>query len=319
MALALHLQLALVAAARGDEARLGAAAGHHRRLRPHGRPVRPARRHRRARGAPALAGRAKEAHRITREALDQLADQQDAGLVISMCSLALRAHADLVTSRADRLIRESAAHETAHLLAIAQDARRRHRSAGPRPPVAVPGRGRTGLDDALGRRVGAVVAAWQQLECPYPAAYAQWRQARSCSARGHGRRAPARSRPRCRRRRRLAVRAARASLRTLARLAGVPPDALDAAPAEAAPRSRRPEPSPLAPGAADAAGTDVLRMLTEGFTNQQIARRLFITESTVSVHVSHIIAKLGVSNRLQAAAAAHRLNLFPQSRNRCRT
>ena len=56
---------------------------------------------------------------------------------------------------------------------------------------------------------------------------------------------------------------------------------------------------------------DVLQLLTEGFSNQQIARRLFITESTVSVHVSHIIAKLGVSNRLQAAAAAEPLNLFP--------
>jgi DNA-binding NarL/FixJ family response regulator len=56
---------------------------------------------------------------------------------------------------------------------------------------------------------------------------------------------------------------------------------------------------------------DVLLMLTRGYSNQQIARRLFITESTVSVHVSRIIAKLGVSNRLQAATAAQRLNLFP--------
>jgi DNA-binding NarL/FixJ family response regulator len=57
---------------------------------------------------------------------------------------------------------------------------------------------------------------------------------------------------------------------------------------------------------------DVLLMLTRGYSNQQIARRLFIAESTVSVHVSHIIAKLGVSNRLQAAATAQRLNLFPK-------
>jgi len=56
---------------------------------------------------------------------------------------------------------------------------------------------------------------------------------------------------------------------------------------------------------------DVLQILTQGFSNQQIARRLYISESTVSVHVSHILAKLGVSNRLQAAAAAQRLNLFP--------
>ena len=55
----------------------------------------------------------------------------------------------------------------------------------------------------------------------------------------------------------------------------------------------------------------MLQLLTEGFSNQQIARRLFISESTVSVHVSHILAKLGVANRLQAAAAAERLGLFP--------
>jgi DNA-binding NarL/FixJ family response regulator len=57
---------------------------------------------------------------------------------------------------------------------------------------------------------------------------------------------------------------------------------------------------------------DVLLMVTWGYSNQQIARRLFITESTVSVHVPHIIAKLGVSNRLQAAATAQWLNLFPK-------
>ena len=44
-------------------------------------------------------GEAQEAHRISREALDQLGEQQDAGLVVSMCSVALRAHADVVTSQ----------------------------------------------------------------------------------------------------------------------------------------------------------------------------------------------------------------------------
>ena len=42
------------------------------------------------------------------QALAQLGDQQDAGLVVSMCSMALRAHADRVASRADRLLSESA-------------------------------------------------------------------------------------------------------------------------------------------------------------------------------------------------------------------
>jgi DNA-binding NarL/FixJ family response regulator len=98
----------------------------------------------------------------------------------------------------------------------------------------------------------------------------------------------------------------------LARLAGVRGDELDGAPpASGAGPSEQVDSSPLiAP--LTPRENDVLRMLTRGYTNQQIARRLFITESTVSVHVSHIIAKLGVSNRLQAAAAAARLGLFPE-------
>ena len=58
---------------------------------------------------------AEEAHRIARESLVHLAEQQDGGLVLSMCSLALRAHADRVTSRADRVVSESGARETADL------------------------------------------------------------------------------------------------------------------------------------------------------------------------------------------------------------
>lgn len=51
---------------------------------------------------------------------------------------------------------------------------------------------------------------------------------------------------------------------------------------------------------------EVLGLLTEGLSNRQIAARLFISEKTASVHVSNILAKLGVSSRLQAAALALR-------------
>jgi DNA-binding NarL/FixJ family response regulator len=54
---------------------------------------------------------------------------------------------------------------------------------------------------------------------------------------------------------------------------------------------------------------DVLALLTEGRTNRQIGQELFITEKTASVHVSRILMKLGVSNRGEAAAAAHRVGL----------
>ena len=54
---------------------------------------------------------------------------------------------------------------------------------------------------------------------------------------------------------------------------------------------------------------EVLRLVTEGWTNQQIAEALFITRKTASVHVSNIMGKLGASNRAEAAAIAHRLGM----------
>jgi DNA-binding NarL/FixJ family response regulator len=47
-----------------------------------------------------------------------------------------------------------------------------------------------------------------------------------------------------------------------------------------------------------------------GRSNRQIAEELFISVKTASVHVSNILAKLGVASRVEAAAVAHRLGLF---------
>ncbi|MEU2158675.1 AAA family ATPase [Streptomyces sp. NPDC019396] len=58
---------------------------------------------------------------------------------------------------------------------------------------------------------------------------------------------------------------------------------------------------------------DVLRLVAIGRTNRQIAEELYISPKTASVHVSNILAKLGVSGRGEAAALAHRLRLFPAS------
>jgi len=55
---------------------------------------------------------------------------------------------------------------------------------------------------------------------------------------------------------------------------------------------------------------DVLRLLAAGESNRRIAEHLYISEKTVGVHVSHILTKLGVSNRGEAAAMTHRLGLF---------
>ncbi|MEV7287610.1 AAA family ATPase [Streptomyces sp. NPDC093252] len=56
---------------------------------------------------------------------------------------------------------------------------------------------------------------------------------------------------------------------------------------------------------------DVLRLVSAGRTNRQIAEELFISPKTASVHVSNILGKLGVSGRGEAAALSHRLGLFP--------
>lgn len=55
---------------------------------------------------------------------------------------------------------------------------------------------------------------------------------------------------------------------------------------------------------------EVLRLVALGRTNRDIATELFISAKTVSVHVSNILGKLGVSTRGEATAAAHRLALL---------
>lgn len=54
---------------------------------------------------------------------------------------------------------------------------------------------------------------------------------------------------------------------------------------------------------------EVLSLITEGLTNQEIAERLFITIKTVKTHVSNILSKLEVSDRTQATIYAFKHNL----------
>jgi DNA-binding NarL/FixJ family response regulator len=49
--------------------------------------------------------------------------------------------------------------------------------------------------------------------------------------------------------------------------------------------------------------------MAEGRTNREIAAALYISEKTASVHVSHILAKLGVRSRVQAVAVAHQVGV----------
>jgi NarL family two-component system response regulator LiaR len=51
---------------------------------------------------------------------------------------------------------------------------------------------------------------------------------------------------------------------------------------------------------------EVLRLVANGLSNEEIATRLFISEKTVKSHVSNILGKLHVADRTQAAAYAWR-------------
>ena len=57
---------------------------------------------------------------------------------------------------------------------------------------------------------------------------------------------------------------------------------------------------------------EVLRLVAEGYRNDQIAETLFISPKTASVHVSRILAKLGASTRTEATAVAHRHGLLDE-------
>lgn len=151
--------------------------------------------------------------------------------------------------------------------------------------------------------------AWAQLAHPYPTAYARWHQAEALFA-NHARAAGAA--------------AALTEAHGLAlRLGALPLLRLidDLAARARVDVAARPGPQAAAPEAAARSETipapldaltrrelAVLLELAEGRTNREIADKLYISEKTVSVHVSRVLAKLSVRSRVQASAIVHRLN-----------
>jgi len=149
----------------------------------------------------------------------------------------------------------------------------------------------------------AAVAAWERLGQPYRAAYAGYRHAeallastgdRDTAAQVLGRAAEVTGR--------LGARLLGGEIQALARRAR-----LDLAPPTAA--AAADVPAPAAQLGLTPREVEVLALVAAGRSNRQIAQALFISPKTASVHVSNILAKLGVAGRVEAAAIAHRLGL----------
>jgi DNA-binding CsgD family transcriptional regulator/tetratricopeptide (TPR) repeat protein len=179
----------------------------------------------------------------------------------------------------------------------------------------------------------AAAQAWERAREPYQVAKARWRQAESALPGRDARigRAAARGPlvQAARIARELEARPLLRSIESLARRALITLPPVPVVPRPAVPldaTDSRGVPVIAQPIAAAFAGPDagkgpepafglsnrereVLSLIVEGHTNREIGERLFISQKTVGVHVGNILAKLGVSGRVEAAMVAVRLDL----------
>jgi DNA-binding CsgD family transcriptional regulator len=261
-------------------------------------------------------GRPEDARAVVADGLASLEEADQAYLIAGLCLAGLAAEAAIAGRAAAH--RDGKAHDQASR--IAADLLERARAATRADGAAVTGTIRASLLTAEAEwtrvaghgdpdRWAEAAGAWDELGCPWPTAYARWRLAEALLELGISREeAAAPLRQAWATARGLGARPLLAEVETLSRRARI---ALAQEPtATGQGQSAAAQPAP--PG--DELGLtprerEVLALVAQGRTNRQIAQALFISDKTASVHVSHILAKLGVANRAEAAATMHRLGL----------
>jgi len=166
---------------------------------------------------------------------------------------------------------------------------------------------RPGESDEVARWRDAV-GRWDTLGFPYPAAHARWRLSHALLSRsGSSAEASQELRSALAAADALGANALARQIRKLGARARVD---LQSVPSDED-SSAREAATPGTSTGLTARERQVLELLAEGLTNQRIAKTLFITEKTASVHVTHILAKLQVTNRSEAGAVARRHSKAP--------
>jgi DNA-binding CsgD family transcriptional regulator len=260
-------------------------------------------------------GRPADARTAVAEGLAQVEGSEDEEELRGLLVVGMRAEADLATAPGARAAGDAEASRASGILA----ARRRgaellalldrllQGSDRPEPStLACAALVRAEHTRLEGRpdpaRWEEAAARYDDLGDGYAAAYARWRQAEALLA-GRG------SRP-------AAARTLRAAHQAAARL-GAGPLAretellakrarLDLTEREAHAKAQ----APANRFGLTAREHEVLVLLAEGRTNPQIAGALFISPKTVGIHVSNILAKLGVTGRVEAATVAQRAGML---------
>jgi DNA-binding CsgD family transcriptional regulator len=261
-------------------------------------------------------GREAEARGAVFEGLRASADSQDPRDVAPLLSLGLRVEADRALRARARRANGDAEGAVRAARRLLGQARALLRPGGavrrPLPEVVAEvataeaefGRLQATPDAPLWQ---AAAGRWQALRQPYLDAYASWRAAEALAADPAGRQQAERlARHAWQTAAELGARALRAEVEALARRARL---RLEETTGAGAPSLA---PAPGAELGLTPRELEVLALVAAGRSNRQIAEALFISAKTASVHVSNILAKLAVGNRVEAAGVAHRLGILGQ-------